>query len=194
MQVIKKTMLTLMTSMLVIGCQPTQKETLQQATIDKQAVNPHDLDALIEQLKIESTIEENIEKIQPIITPDGKIQVDWSIIDTKVKPVDPKSFDYPFLIDSQPVENYAKAYNISHQQAQHAMMLSMASPEVLGKLLDQLSDYYLGHEIVDGDKVKLVVYTTDQVIAEQHHYVFADKFAEGLVLPIEIKSKTNIKP
>ena len=129
---------------------------------------------------------------RPIALPDGRVQIDWSLIDTKVAPVDPKGFDYPFAADSSAVKNYAAAYDITPGQAQHAMVLSMASPEALNKLLDQLTDgRYLGHEMRDGKDMALIIYVSDDVVAEAHTYTFADKFAEGLVLPIELQHKNK---
>ena len=126
---------------------------------------------------------------QPIITADGKVQIDWAQVDTGVTPVNPKGYPYPFALDSQPVQNYAKSYHITPEQAQHSMMLSMASPEALGKVVDQLTGKYLGHELTDGADMSLVIHTTPDVVGERHDYVIADKFGEGLVLPVVIRPK-----
>ncbi len=121
------------------------------------------------------------------------INIDWSQLDTKVSPVNADEFDYVFGVDSQPVLNYAKAYNITAKQAQHAMTLSMASPEALNKVLDQLQGQYLGHSLTDGADMSLVIYTTDDVQASHYEYVFADNFAKGLVLPIQILPASQAK-
>lgn len=121
------------------------------------------------------------------------IKIDWSQLDTKVSPVNADEFGYAFGVDSQPVLNYAKAYNITAKQAQHAMTLSMASPEALNKVLDQLQGHYLGHSLTDGAKMSLVIYTTDDVQADSYEYVFADNFAKGLVLPIQILPASQAK-
>lgn len=126
---------------------------------------------------------------QPITTPDGKIQIDWSLIDTKTPRADLANYPYPIAIDSQAVKNYATAHKISDGEAQHSIVVSMASPEALGKLLDQLENSYLGHELVDGANMALIIHTTDDVIADERDYIFADKFGEGLVLPIKITPK-----
>ena len=61
------------------------------------------------------------------------------------------------------------------------------SNEALSKLLDQLSDSYTSHEIIDSKNMKLVIHTTPDVAASSYDYVLSDDFAKGLVLPIEIK-------
>lgn len=165
------------------------EEPTQTSSVDP--TNPHDLKALAQELQKTGHTVADEPVAKPIKTDDGRVRVDWSLIDTKVKPINPNSYDYPFAEDSQPVQNYAKAYNITPKQAQHAMMLSMASPEALGKILDQLSDYYISHEVIDGHPATLVIHTKAGVVSEQHDYVFADKFGEGLVLPIEIRPKTE---
>ena len=138
---------------------------------------------------------EAMEADQPIAHPitlaNGRVQIDWSLIDTSVAPIDPAEYAYPFETNSSAVLNYAKAYDITAAQAQHSMMLSMASPEPLNKILDQLTKgRYLGHELRDGKDMTLIIHTDASVVAEHHDYVIADKFGEGLVLPIEIRPKT----
>lgn len=172
----------------VTSAESTQPADTNQATPStEQSNNPHDVDALLNELKADDNSPE-MPAIKPIITADGKTQIDWSHIDTKTERVDAGSFAYPFAKDSQPVANYAKAYNLSPEQAQHAMTLSMASPEALGKILDQLTGKYIAHSFRDGDKPALIIQVTPDVVNETHEYVIADKFAEGLVLPIEIVS------
>lgn len=119
-----------------------------------------------------------------------KIIIDWTQVETHVAPIDPAAFAYPFDKDSDPVKNYANAYGITNEQAQHSMMLIMAAPEALGKVIDQMQGAYLGHDLTDGKDVRLVIYTTNQVEASEHRYVFADKFAEGLSLPIVVRPKS----
>ena len=65
--------------------------------------------------------------------------------------------------------------------------MSTASNEALSKVLDQLSDTYVSHEITDGNEMTLVIHTTPDVAASRYDYVLSDDFAKGLVLPIEIK-------
>ena len=151
--------------------------------------NPHDFQALLDELGTDH--EPLASSIQPIITEDGKTKIDWSHIDTKTAKVDKTAFDYPFLIDSEPVVNYANAYNISAEQAQYSMLLSMASPEALGKIVDQLGNQYIAHRFRDGSDPALIIQVTPDVVNEQHSYIISDKFAEGLELPIEIVSTQN---
>lgn len=121
------------------------------------------------------------------------INIDWTQVDSKVVPINPDDYAYPFALDSMPVKNYATAYNITPKQAQHSMMLAMASPEALNKVLDQIQGHYLGHSLTDGADMSLVIYTSDAVIPSRFDYVFADKFGEGLVLPIVITPKSQAK-
>ena len=76
---------------------------------------------------------------------------------------------------------------MNNATAQHNLTISMASNEALSKLLDQLSDSYTSHEIIDSKDMKLVIHTTPDVTASSYDYVLSDDFAKGLVLPIEIK-------
>lgn len=121
------------------------------------------------------------------------IRIDWTQVDSKVVPINPDDYAYPFALDSMPVKNYATAYNITPKQAQHSMMLAMASPEALNKVLDQIQGHYLGHSLTDGADMSLVIYTSDAVVPSRFDYVFADKFGEGLVLPIVITPKSQAK-
>lgn len=121
------------------------------------------------------------------------INIDWTQVDSKVVPINPDDYAYPFALDSMPVKNYATAYNITPKQAQHSMMLAMASPEALNKVLDQIQGHYLGHSLTDGADMSLVIYTDDAVVPSRFDYVFADKFGEGLVLPIVITPKSQAK-
>lgn len=132
---------------------------------------------------------DNQPEIAPIQLPDGRIQIDWTLVDSKTDRIDSKTFAYPFATDSEPVKNYAKTYNIAPEQAQHSMVLAMASPEVLGKLLDQLDGNYLGHHLTDGANMSLVITVKPKVVADKYEYVFADNFAKGLVLPVVIEHK-----
>lgn len=132
----------------------------------------------------------------PALGADGKIHLDIAQFDTGVARADLANYPYPFAVDSVPVQNYAKAYQISAQDAQRAMTLSMASPEALNKVLDMIVGEYLGHSLTDGKDMSLVVYTTDKVAPAEFEYVIADKFGEGLVLPVKVvqASSTKDKP
>ena len=113
--------------------------------------------------------------------------IDWSLVDSGTKPADPTNYKYPFAIDSQNVRDYAEYFDVDNATAQHNLTISMASNEALSKLLDQLSDSYTSHEIIDSKEMKLVIHTTPDVAASSYDYVLSDDFAKGLVLPIEIK-------
>lgn len=151
--------------------------------------NPHDLKALADTLGTDTAEAEPT--IKPITTTDGKIQIDWTYIDTKEPRADLTHYDYPIALDSQAVKNYADAYHISTKQAQHSIVVAMAAPEALGKILDQLTGKYLGHHISDGDNITLTIYTTNDVIPQKRDYIFADSFGKGLVLPVIITPKPS---
>ena len=113
--------------------------------------------------------------------------IDWSLVASGEKAVDPANYKYPFALDSQNVRDYAEYFDMDNATAQHNLTISMASNEALSKLLDQLSDSYTSHEIIDSKDMKLVIHTTPDVAASSYDYVLSDDFAKGLVLPIEIK-------
>jgi hypothetical protein len=113
--------------------------------------------------------------------------VDWSLVASGEKPADLANYQYPFALDSQNVRDYAEYFDVSNATAQHNLTVSMASNEALSKALDQLSDTYVSHEIIDGDDMRLIIHTTPDVAASSYDYVLSDEFAKGLVLPIEIK-------
>ena len=113
--------------------------------------------------------------------------IDWSLVASGEKAVDPANYKYPFALDSQNVRDYAEYFDVDNATAQHNLTISMASNEALSKLLDQLSDSYTSHEIIDSKDMKLFIHTTPDVAASRYDYVLSDDFAKGLVLPIEIK-------
>ena len=113
--------------------------------------------------------------------------IDWTLVASGEKAVDPANYKYPFALDSQNVRDYAEYFDVDNATAQHNLTISMASNEALSKLLDQLSDSYTSHEIIDSKDMKLVIHTTPDVAASSYDYVLSDDFAKGLVLPIEIK-------
>ncbi|WP_201629737.1 hypothetical protein [Psychrobacter maritimus] len=122
--------------------------------------------------------------------------IDWSLVASGEKAVDPANYKYPFALDSQNVRDYAEYFDVDNATAQHNLTISMASNEALSKLLDQLSDSYTSHEIIDSKDMKLVIHTTPDVAASRYDYVLSDDFAKGLVLPIEIKpdgKKSDVK-
>lgn len=125
--------------------------------------------------------------------PNDRLELDLSLLKTGVAQADLANYAYPFAVDSVPVQNYANAYQITTQEAQHAMTLAMASPEALNKVLDMIVGEYVGHSLTDGKDMSLVVYTTDKVVPTEFDYVIADKFGEGLVLPVKIIQATHAK-
>ena len=113
--------------------------------------------------------------------------IDWSLVASGEKAVDRTNYKYPFALDSQNVRDYAEYFKLDNATAQHNLTISMASNEALSKVLDQLSESYTSHEIIDSKNMKLVIHTTPDVAASSYDYVLSDDFAKGLVLPIEIK-------
>ena len=113
--------------------------------------------------------------------------IDWSLVASGEKPVDPANYEYPFALDSQNVRDYAEYFGVDNATAQHNLTVSMASNEALSKVLDQVSDSYTSHELTDGEDMTLVIHTTSDVAASSYDYVLADDFAQGLVLPIVIQ-------
>ena len=113
--------------------------------------------------------------------------IDWSLVASGEKPVDPANYEYPFALDSQNVRDYAEYFGVDNATAQHNLTVSMASNEALSKLLDQLSETYTSHELTDDKEMKLIIHTTPDVAASRYDYVLSDDFAKGLVLPIVIQ-------
>ncbi len=113
--------------------------------------------------------------------------IDWSLVASGETPANLANYQYPFALDSQNVKDYATYFDVDNATAQHNLTVSTASNEALSKVLDQLSDTYVSHEITDGNDMKLVIHTTPDVAASSYDYVLSDDFAKGLVLPIEIK-------
>ena len=113
--------------------------------------------------------------------------IDWSLVASGEKAVDPANYEYPFALDSQNVRDYAEYFGVDNATAQHNLTVSMASNEALSKVLDQLSETYTSHELTDDKDMKLVIHTTPDIAASRYDYVLSDDFAKGLVLPIVIQ-------
>ena len=113
--------------------------------------------------------------------------IDWSLVASGEKPVDPANYEYPFALDSQNVRDYAEYFGVDNATAQHNLTVSMASNEALSKVLDQLSETYTSHELTDDKEMKLIIHTTPDIAASRYDYVLSDDFAKGLVLPIVIQ-------
>ena len=132
---------------------------------------------------------------QAAVSSDGTAQtsapaaytIDWSSVTSGEKPADRSTYEYPFAIDSQNVLDYAEYFDMDAATAQHNLTVSMASNEALSKVLDQLSERYTSHKIIDSEEIKLVIHTTPDVAASRYDYVLTDDFAKGLVLPIVIQ-------
>lgn len=183
-------MIGLILCMTACSNQNTQNSPSSQTETISESDNPHDLKTLATQLGENDDADDEPE-VKPIITKDGKVQIDWTLVDTKQPILDTSTYQYPIALETTAVKNYAKTYNISDKQAQHSIVIGMASPEALGKILDQLQGKYLGHYLTDGANMTLVITTTDDVIPQKHNYVFADNFGKGLVLPVVIKPKNQ---
>ena len=112
--------------------------------------------------------------------------IDWSKVASGEQAVNIADYDYPFAIDSQNVKNYADYFKVDNTTAQHNLTISTASNEALSKVLDQLDTSYTSHQVIDGKDAKLVIHTTADIDASSYDYVFAEPFAKGLILPIEI--------
>lgn len=160
-------------------------------TTTTNSADPHDLKALAGEL---GSADGDAPQIQPIITADGKTQINWAYIATKEPKADTASYIYPIAIDTQAVTNYANSYGITPAQAQHSIVIGMAAPEVLSKVLDQLQGKYIGHRLTDGANMSLIITTTPDVVADRYEYVFADTFGRGLVIPIIIEPNTDGTP
>ncbi|STZ01255.1 Uncharacterised protein [Moraxella lacunata] len=168
--------------------EPSTQLSAEQPSEPTTPENPHDLQALASEL---STSDPSaLPDVQPLTTADGKIALDKTHILTDTPKADTATYDYLITLDSMAVKNYAKAYDITDKQAQHSMVIAMASPEVLSKILDQLRDgRYIAHQLTDGADMTLVITTTPDVVADKFDYVFADEFGRGLVLPVIIQPK-----
>lgn len=113
--------------------------------------------------------------------------IDWSKVDSGEPAADRANYDYPFTLDSQNVQDYADYFKVDNATAQYNLTIGMASNEALSKVLDQLESTYTSHQLTDGEGSKLIIHTTPEVTASEYEYVFAEPFAKGLTIPIEIK-------
>ena len=122
--------------------------------------------------------------------------IDWSAMDSGEKLANLANYQYPFALDNQNVRDYAEYFKVDNATAQHNLTVSMASNEVLSKALDQLSESYVSHELIDDKDMKLIIHTTPDIAAGSYDYVLAGEFAKGLVLPIVIQpdgKKSDVK-
>ncbi len=174
--------------------EPAHQSAKPTLSTDHAQDNPHDLGALADELDALDDSSDEAD-IKPITTADGKTQIDWSIVHTSTPKADLTNYPYPIALDSTAVKNYAKAYHITDQQAQHSIVISMASPEVLSKILDQLKNgQYVAHRLTDGADMSLIITTTSDVVADKSDYVFEGEFGRGLVLPVVIEPSQKHVP
>lgn len=127
--------------------------------------------------------------VAPIIHDDLAYQKTTHAVDIKRlpmgAPIDVRAFDYPFDLNGEPVKKYAKAYGITNEQAQHSLVLGMASNEALSALLDQIGTHYISHALNDGADMALIITVDDGFETAQFDYVLKD-FGAGLKLPVRI--------
>ncbi|WP_230661676.1 hypothetical protein [Psychrobacter sp. I-STPA10] len=171
--------LVLLSGVFVLGCQP-QTDNAEPQT-DTQT-NPHTKAQTTAQAESETTTKTQ-SQIKGTSTPQP---IDWAKIDSGVTPIAADSFEYPFALDSEPVKSYAQFFHVTPAEAQHSLTVGTASNEPLPALFDQLGDNYVSHELTDGKEVRLIVHTTADVAASEHVYVFAEPFARGLSMPVQI--------
>lgn len=112
--------------------------------------------------------------------------VNWAMIESGEKAIPPEKFAYPFELDSEAVKAYANVYKLDKQTARHNLTIGMAVNEVLSKLLDQLGTAYVSHELTTDKPSKFIIHTTKAIEPSKHTYVFAEPYAKGLTIDVEI--------
>lgn len=150
-----------------------------QIVADNDHMNANEMDEYLADDGISTSSHEN----------DRQKPIDWTKIDSGVTPVDRKNYPYSFGKDSSPVQSYADYFGVDVATAQHNLTIGMASNEPLSKLLDQLGSAYQSHELTDGEKMTLIIYTTDAIAPSSYDYVIADKIGHGLILPVRVVNK-----
>lgn len=120
--------------------------------------------------------------------------IDWTVIDSGVKPVDKETFEYKFALDSAPVKAYMDAYKVDAKTARYNLTVGMAVNEVLDKVLDQIGTAYVSHELTAGNNSQFIIHTTPQIAPSQYQYVFNEPFAHGLSMPIVIINDGKKQP
>lgn len=173
-------------SMVVAGCNQAPKTKADASTDNTESKTELKTDTNTDNNEQTAQQSQNDSDTQPMMsTQDKPLEINWRALDSGEQAVDPKSFKYPFALDSDAVQAQAKFSGISPEQAQHSLTVGMASNEPLEKLLDQLADSYVSHSYSEKD-AKLIVYTTPNVTPSEYDYVIKHEFARGLILPIEI--------
>ena len=124
-------------------------------------------------------------------TAKNPITINWTLIDSGVKPVDKEQFNYPFALDGVQVKAYMDAYHVDAKTARYNLTVGMAVNEVLSKVLDQIGSAYVSHELTTGNPSQFIIHTTKSVRPSEHVYVFEEPFAHGLSMPIVIRDDGN---
>lgn len=174
----------------LLGCQPQADNTEAVATThdtksnDTKSVATKTVDTDVNQPSLSSSSSSSSASAS------DKLVIDWSKIDSQVKPIAAGSFEYPFAVDSKPVKAYVDFFHVTPAEAQHSLTVGTASNEPLPALFDELGEHYVSHELTDGKEVRLIVHTTADVAASEHVYVFAEPFAKGLTMPILIEPQS----
>lgn len=114
--------------------------------------------------------------------------IDWAQIDSGIQPVDADSFNYAFALDSIPVKSYMDAYHVDAKTARYNLTVGMAVNEVLSKVLDQVGTSYVSHELTAGKDSQFIIHTTAQIVPSEYRYVFAEPFAKGLSITVNVMS------
>lgn len=112
--------------------------------------------------------------------------IDWATIDSGVAAVDQAQFNYPFALDSKPVQAYADMYHVDALSARYNLTVGMAVNEVLDKVLDQIGTAYVSHELTAGKTSEFIIHTTPRIAPSRYTYVFAEPFARGLSIEVVI--------
>lgn len=168
------------------ACQPAEKTTPTVSESQTHPISATSASVSSDTTKSDKLLSSTLSTTAPTLTADGKIQIDWTKIDTGEPTVDKHKFAYKFAPDSLPVKNYIDAYHVDTLTAQYNLTIGMGANEPLDKLLDQIGTSYVSHELTAGKDSKLVIHTTPTVMASEHNFVLTDPFAKGLVLPVKI--------
>lgn len=172
-------------SVLMVACQksPTSTPSADTASSAPLSVSSVALSASISQPLPPTASHTQVSPAKNSTTPKS---IDWSVIDSGVSPVDKEKFDYPFALDGIQVKSYMDTYHVDAKTARYNLTVGMAVNEVLNKVLDQIGNAYVSHELTAGNPSKFIIHTTAQIQPSEHTYVFTEPFAHGLSMPIQI--------
>ena len=160
----------------VVACQPAQKDPNAKAAIASQPARG----------SASASSAPMVGKAESNPTPTTPIVMNWTLVDSGLKPVDKQQFNYPFALESEPVKAYAQMYHVDNVTSRYNLTVGMAVNEILSKVLDQVGTAYLSHELTAGKDSAFIIHTTSQVAPSEHTYVFAEPFAKGLTIPVKI--------